>query len=138
MMKAHLRAREMGGIWRAMLLAVLVAAVAVPGRAQSQTPNQNQAPSQGQPPAAQQQPDQQAPDAGGPSGDNGPMALPKKPDNSDNTPPPAPSRPEFKAPEGAPNMSLRVEVPEVTVDVGVLLEKTHQFVPGLKPSNFRV
>jgi VWFA-related protein len=24
------------------------------------------------------------------------------------------------------------------VDVGVLLEKTHQFVPGLKPSNFRV
>ena len=33
-------------------------------------------------------------------------------------------------------MSLRVEVPEVTVDVGVLLEKTHQFVPGLKPINF--
>jgi VWFA-related protein len=31
-----------------------------------------------------------------------------------------------------------VEVPEVTVDVGVLLEKTHQFVPGLKPANFRV
>ena len=36
------------------------------------------------------------------------------------------------------NYSLRVEVPEVTVDVGVLLEKTHQFVPNLKPSNFRV
>ena len=35
-------------------------------------------------------------------------------------------------------MSFRVEVPEVTLDVGVLLEKTHQFVPGLKPSNFRV
>jgi VWFA-related protein len=31
-----------------------------------------------------------------------------------------------------------VEVPEVTVDVGVLLEKTHQFVPNLKPTNFRV
>ena len=39
---------------------------------------------------------------------------------------------------GMPNYSLRVDVPEVTVDVGVLLEKTHQFVPGLKPSNFRV
>jgi len=26
--------------------------------------------------------------------------------------------------------SLRVEVPEVTVDVGVLIEKTGQFVPG--------
>jgi len=35
-------------------------------------------------------------------------------------------------------MSLRVEVPEVTVDVGVLLEKTHTFVPGLRPANFRV
>jgi hypothetical protein len=32
------------------------------------------------------------------------------------------------------NFSLRIEVPEVTVDVGVLLEKTHQFVPGLKPN----
>jgi VWFA-related protein len=37
-----------------------------------------------------------------------------------------------------PTFSLRIEVPEVTVDVGVLLEKTHQFVPGLKPGNFRV
>jgi VWFA-related protein len=35
-------------------------------------------------------------------------------------------------------VSLRLDVPEVTVDVGVLLEKTHQFVPGLKPDNFRV
>ena len=24
------------------------------------------------------------------------------------------------------------------MDVGVLLEKTHQFVPGLKPANFKV
>jgi VWFA-related protein len=37
-----------------------------------------------------------------------------------------------------PTYSLRVEVPEVTVDVGVLLEKTGQFVPNLKPGNFRV
>ena len=29
-------------------------------------------------------------------------------------------------------------MPEVTVDVGVLLEKTHTFVPGLKPENFRI
>lgn len=28
--------------------------------------------------------------------------------------------------------------PEVTIDVGVLLEKTHTFLPGLVPSNFRV
>jgi VWFA-related protein len=128
MTKAHSKARKMGGLSLAILsMAVLMAATTTRGHAQSQS----------QQPAAQQ-PDQQAPEAGGPSGDNGPIALPKKPDNSDNTPPPAPARPEFKAPEGTPNMSLRVEVPEVTVDVGVLLEKTRQFVPGLKPSNFRV
>jgi VWFA-related protein len=86
----------------------------------------------------QQQPDQTAPDAGGPSGDNGSIALPKKKDNPDDNPPPAPAEPKFKNPENMPQMSLRIEVPEVTIDVGVLLEKTHSFVPGLKPENFRV
>ena len=86
---------------------------------------------QTQQPAGQPQPDQTAPAAGGPSGDNGSIALPKKKDNPDDTPPPAPAEPKFKNPEGLPSMSLRVEVPEVTIDVGVLLEKTHSFVPGL-------
>jgi VWFA-related protein len=86
----------------------------------------------------QQQPDQTAPDAGGPTGDNGAIALPKKKDVPDAKPAPAPAQPKFKNPEGAGDYSLRVEVPEVSVDVGVLLEKTGQFVPGLKPSNFRV
>jgi len=92
--------------------------------------------------ASQQQqpkPDQAQPDSGGPAPDNGSIALPKKKDQPENEPPPAPAAPKFKQPEGAPsNFSLRVEVPEVTVDVGVVLEKTHQFVPNLKPSNFRV
>ena len=128
MLMADLTRRVFGrGLAGILFTAILAAAIAPSGRAQYQS----------QQPAAQQ-PDQQAPEAGGPSGDSGPIALPKKPDNSDTTPPPAPSQPTFKNPEGAPNMSLRVEVPEVTVDVGVLLEKTHQFVPGLKPSNFRV
>lgn len=86
----------------------------------------------------QQPPDQTAPDAGGPTGDNGAIALPKKKDQPEAAPPPAPAEPKFKNPEGAANFSLRVDVPEVTLDVGVLLEKTGQFVPGLKPSNFRV
>jgi len=116
------------------MMVILVAAVATQGHAQYQS----QQPAAQQPAAPQQPADQQAPDAGGPGGDNGPIALPKKPDNSDNTPPPAPARPEFKNPENTPNMSLRVEVPEVTVDVGVIIEKTHQFYPGLKPSNFRI
>jgi len=93
-------------------------------------------------PAGQQpkQPDQSTPDAGGPSGDNGVIALPKKKDNPDEEPPApaAPPEPKIKNPEGMGNVSLRVDVPEVTVDVGVLLEKTGQFVPGLKPDNFRV
>jgi VWFA-related protein len=100
---------------------------------------QNPAPSQQQPqqPAKPAQPDQAAPDAGGPGADNGSIALPKK-KAADEPPPPAPAEPKFKNPEGAGNYSLKIEVPEVTVDVGVILEKTHQFVPGLKPSNFKV
>ncbi len=97
---------------------------------------------QSTPPAPQnppaQQPDQTAPDAGGPTGDNGAIALPKKKDVPEPAPPPAPAQPKFKNPDGAADYSLRVNVPEVSVDVGVLLEKTGQFVPGLKPSNFRV
>lgn len=94
-----------------------------------------QAPAQPQ----QKPPDQAQPDSGGPEPDSGSIAIPKKKDQPEDTPPPAPAQPKFKNPEGAPsNFSLRVEVPEVTVDVGVLLEKTHQFVPNLKPSNFRV
>ncbi len=91
-----------------------------------------------QPAAQQQQPDQTAPDAGGPSGDNGVIACPRRKTTRRRTPPPAPAEPKFKNPEGMAQRSLRVDVPEVTVDVGVLLEKTHQFVPGLKPQNFRV
>ena len=114
-----------------LLLGVIVPlTVAISAGAQSTPPAQ---PQQGQP-----QPDQSAPDAGGPGGDNGSIALPKKKDKPDDAPPPAPSQPKFTNPEGASNFSLKIEVPEVTVDVGVLLEKTHTFVPGLKPANFRV
>jgi VWFA-related protein len=91
-----------------------------------------------QPPQPQQQPDQAAPDAGGPGADSGVIALPKKKEPAADVPPPAPAVPKIKNPEGMGNVALRIEVPEVTVDVGVLLEKTHQFVPGLKPENFHV
>jgi VWFA-related protein len=113
------------------LLVLALTAFAPSGPLLAQTP----APSSGQ---QSQQPDQATPDSGGPSADTGVIALPKKKDNSDNVPPPAPIAPKIKNPEGMPSFSLRIEVPEVTVDVGVLLEKTGQFVPGLKPGNFRV
>jgi VWFA-related protein len=92
-----------------------------------------------QQPQQPQQPDQTAPDSGGPGGDNGPIALPKIKDKPADTPPPAPAEPKVKPPEGLANIpALRITVPEVTVDVGVILEKTHQFVPNLKPVNFKV
>lgn len=92
---------------------------------------------QTQQPAQPQQTDQTAPAAGGPGGDTGVIAVPKKKEKEE-APPPAPAVPKVKNPEGLSNFSLRVEVPEVTVDVGVLLEKSGQFVPGLRPGNFRV
>jgi VWFA-related protein len=73
--------------------------------------------------------------AGGPGNDNGPIALPKK--TAPNVPPPPPP-PTVKNPPGMGNLSLRVNVPVVNVDVGVLTEKTHTFIPGLQKDNFRV
>ena len=116
------------------LTAVLSLASLAIGQSTPQSQPQQQ-PSQ-QP--AQQPPDQASPDAGGPGGDNGAIALPKKKDKPEEAPPPAPAQPKFNNPQGAGDYSLRVDVPEVTVDVGVLLEKTGAFVPGLKPSNFKV
>jgi len=109
-----------------------IAIASIPAiRAQAPAPT----PAPSQPP---QQPDQAAPDSGGPTSDTGVIALPKKKEPAADVPAVAPAAPKIKNPEGMPNFSLRIEVPEVTVDVGVLLEKTGQFVPGLKPRNFRV
>jgi VWFA-related protein len=96
---------------------------------------QNQ--SQAQPsPSPQQQQNQQntTPSAGGPEGDIGPIAIPKKKE-------PEPKKEEAPKPpkkdEAMPNFSLHVNVPLVTLDVGVLT-KDGMFVPGLKQGNFRV
>jgi VWFA-related protein len=71
----------------------------------------------------------------GPQTDNGSIVLPKKKEQE--APPPAPAEEKTKNPGGA-IYSLRVDVPIVNLDVSVLLDKTHQFVPGLKPENFLV
>jgi VWFA-related protein len=80
--------------------------------------------------------DQPVPEAGGPGGDSGPVAVPRKKTTTDE--PPAPVEPKVKNPPGMGTYSLHVDVPVVTVDVGVILQKTHQFVPGLQQENFRV
>ncbi len=100
------------------------------------SPGHAQAPSQQQPPPSP--PAEASPDAGGPAGDNGAIALPKKKDVPEETAPPAPAERKIKNPQGLDNFSIRVDVPEVSVDVGVLVEKTGQFVPNLKPANFKV
>jgi VWFA-related protein len=97
--------------------------------AQSQPQNQ---PS----PNPQQQQNQQnsTPSAGGPEGDMGPIAIPKKKEE----PPAKDEAPkEPKKVEGMPQYSLHINVPLVTLDVGVLT-KEGMFVPGLHQENFRV
>ncbi len=115
-------------------LALLLGAATWAGSARGQA-TQN-TPAASTPQQQQQQPDQSGPDSGGPGADNGAIAIPKKAEKPDVPPPPP--EPKVKNPAGLTNFSLRVDVPEVTLDVGVILQKTHDFVPNLQPVNFRV
>jgi VWFA-related protein len=73
-------------------------------------------------------------EAGGPQGDIGPIAVPKKKDE----PPPKDDAPKTpKKVDGLDNFSMRVASQLVTVDVGVL-SKDGVFIPGLKKEYFRV
>ncbi|AEU37494.1 VWFA-related domain-containing protein [Granulicella mallensis MP5ACTX8] len=74
-------------------------------------------------------------DEGGPVIDNGSIVLPKK--KEETPPPPAPAEEKVKNP-GEEVFSMRVDVPIVNLDVSVLLDRTHAFVPGLKADNFLV
>ncbi|HXE09555.1 MAG TPA: VWA domain-containing protein [Acidobacteriaceae bacterium] len=76
-------------------------------------------------------------DTGGPAIQNGPIVIPRKKESEEPPPPPAPAEPKIKNPDGQ-TYSLTVNVPEVHLDVSVILDKNHQFVPGLKPANFLV
>lgn len=69
--------------------------------------------------------------------DNGPVVRKKK-QNEPEPPPPAPEQPKITNPKELQNYTLRVDVPVVNVDVSVQLDKTRQFVPGLKAGNFRI
>ncbi|HEU5340083.1 MAG TPA: VWA domain-containing protein, partial [Edaphobacter sp.] len=104
--------------------ALLFALPVVPAQTDTQQPNAQQ---------------QQQPDTGdtGPAINNGPLIIRKKPESAEPPPPAAPAEPKVKNPGGA-NYSLRVDVPMVNLNVNVILDKTHQFVPGLKPANFLV
>lgn len=99
------------------------------------TPCASFAQSSQQPPPPPQHP---ADDSAGPQTDSGPIVIKKK--KEDEEPPPAPvapPEPKVKNPNNE-TYSLRVDVPIVNLDVNVILDKTHQFVPGLKAGNFQV
>ena len=88
-------------------------------------------------PSSQAPPQQTTPDSAGPQTDNGTIILKKKKEAEEPPPPPAPAEPKVKNPNNE-TYSLRVDVPIVNLDVNVILDKTHQFVPGLKAPNFLV
>lgn len=74
-------------------------------------------------------------EAGGPTGDIGPIAVPKKKVDEEPKKEDVPKAPQKV--EGMPNFSMHVSTQLVTVDVGVLT-KDGMFVPGLHKENFRV
>jgi len=86
--------------------------------------------SQPQTQSGQQQPE--VPEAGGPAGDTGPMAIPKK---TEAPPPPPPPKP--KTNPDSPSYSISVDVPLVNIDVSANT-KDGGFIPGLKKDNFRI
>jgi VWFA-related protein len=118
--------------WLALVPAIgLASQTGQTGTSSSSKQGQSQQTQQNQ----QQKPAQQAPaEAGGPQGDIGPIAVPKKKPEEEK---PVEKQPKIKNPEEIGNYSLRVDVPLVNVDVSVVT-KDGQFIPGLKRGNFRI
>lgn len=84
------------------------------------------------PPPSKTKPQQAPAEAGGPQGDIGPLALPKKKEEAPE-PKPQPS----KKIEGMPDYTIQSNVNLVQVPV-LVTTKDGQFIPGLKQDNFRV
>ena len=139
--KGKTRSRKIADRTKLVLSVVICLALAVgssPVWAQDQQ-SQTQAP-QTPAPAPSQTPDtnkpkqEVPPEAGGPSDNVGPYAIPKK-TSAEAPPPPPPVTPKKVA--DLPDYSLKVNVPLVNVDV-MVTTKEGQFVPGLKKENFRI
>jgi VWFA-related protein len=105
------------GIWAAVAVG---AAAAVAAQGQDQAPagggQQTQAPAE----------------SGGPQGDVGPYAIPKK---KEEPPPPPPTKP--KKIEGIGDYSIQISVPVVSVPV-MVTTKDGQFISSLKKENFKI
>ena len=112
------------------ILIVLNLAFAAVATAQTSSPE-----SSSQSPTAQK-PDQTPAEAGGPGGDVGPIAVPKKKESSDDTPPP----PKPKKQADIPEYSLRVDVPVVTVDARVIMKDGRPIAlpPNVAKEHFKI
>lgn len=120
-----------------ILKASLIAAITIffattPGPAQNSSQSQQNQNQNQQNQGSQQQ---SAPEAGGPQGDIGPIAVPKKAPDEEKPEPPPP--PKVKNPEGIGTFSLHVDVPLVNLPVSVITGNG-QFIPGLKQENFKI
>ena len=122
------------GFVRSFSIAGLLAAVFVLAPAGFAQSSNTQSSSQGQ---SAQKPDQVPAEAGGPGGEVGPMAVPKKTkESSDDAPPP----PKPKKQPDLPEYSLRVDVPVVTVDARVVTKDGLPLAlpPNLAKEHFKV
>jgi VWFA-related protein len=115
-----------------VLKSLIVAVCAVAIAAFSSSAQNSQTSSQ----TAQTQGSQQQapPEAGGPQGDIGPIAVPKKTPEEEK---PVERAPKVKNPEEIGTFSLKVDVPLVNLPISVVTGNG-QFIPGLKEDNFKV
>jgi VWFA-related protein len=132
MMTTHMQLKARTLLRAACTFAAACALIPAPPAAHAQNPPATPPP-QTSPQQTKPTPDDEA----GPQTDNGTIILKKKTDADEPPPPAAPAEPKVKNPGNA-TYSLRVDVPIVNIDASVILDKTHQFVPGLKSSNFLV
>jgi VWFA-related protein len=97
-----------------VLLMAMLVFYTIPSSAQTSGSNSGGSQQQSQP--SQNQQDQMPAAAGGPTGESGPIAVPKKSEGDEPPPPPRPH------PSDVPQFSLHVDVPVVTVDAQVLMK----------------
>src|SRR5690348_7699833 len=127
------RISKVNACLRFLALALIAILWAAAPAAQAQN-GQSQPQVSPSPTPSAQQPSNAPAEAGGPQGDIGPIAVPKKKDEAPKKDD-APKAP--KKVEGLDNFSMRVASQLVTLDVGVL-SKDGSFIPGLKKESFRV
>lgn len=123
------KVKDRGRLSSALIAIIAFVITAFPGIAQNSQNNSSQSS-----PAQQGSQSQAPPEAGGPQGDIGPIAVPKKKPEDEKPPE---RTPKVKNPPEIGNFSIRVDVPLVNLGVNVVT-KNGQFIPGLKKDNFRV